>query len=71
MATHSTVLAWRIPGMGEPAIYGVTQSWTRLKPLSSSSSSIVIVGTQVFVRRRNNVKDSSQLYFKNSESVNR
>ena len=33
MATHSSVLAWRIPGMG------VTQSLTRLKWLSSSSSS--------------------------------
>ena len=33
MSTHSSVLAWRIPGMGEPvaAIYGVTQSRTRLK----------------------------------------
>ena len=32
MATHSSVLAWRIPGMGElAAIYGVTQIWTRLK----------------------------------------
>ena len=36
MATHSSVLAWRIPGMGEPgphraAIYGVIQSRTRLK----------------------------------------
>ena len=33
MATHSRVLAWRIPGMGEPggaAVYGVAQSWTRL-----------------------------------------
>ena len=32
MATHSSVLAWRIPGTGEPgaAIYGVTQSRTRL-----------------------------------------
>ena len=41
MATHSSVLAWRIPGMGEAwwaAIYGVAQSWTRLKQLSSSSS---------------------------------
>ena len=31
MATHSSVLAWRIPGMGEPwwtAIYGVAQSRT-------------------------------------------
>ena len=40
MATHSSVLAWRIPGTGEPgaAIYGVAQSRTRLKRLSSSSS---------------------------------
>ena len=42
MASHSSTLAWRIPGMGEPGglpVYGVTQSWTRLKRLSSSSSS--------------------------------
>ena len=34
MATHSSVLAWRIPGTGAAwwaAVYGVTQSWTRLK----------------------------------------
>ena len=33
MATHSSVLAWRIPGMGAwwAAIYGVTQSQTQLK----------------------------------------
>ena len=41
MATHSTVLAWRIPGMGEPG--GLPSvgllSRTRLKRLSSSSSS--------------------------------
>ena len=40
-ATHSSVLAWRIPGMGGAwwaAISGVTQSRTRLKRLSSSSS---------------------------------
>ena len=40
MATHSRVLAWRIPETGEPGgVYGVAQSWTRLKWLSSSSSS--------------------------------
>ena len=43
MATHSSVLAWRIPGTGEPDglpdVYGVPQSRTRLKCLSSSSSS--------------------------------
>ena len=41
MATHSSVLARRIPGTGEPgglAVYGVTESRTRLKRLSSSSS---------------------------------
>ena len=41
MATHSSVLAWRIPGTREPggfAVYGVAQSWPRLKQFSSSSS---------------------------------
>ena len=37
MATHSSVLAWRIPETGA-AIYGVAPSWPRLKWLSSSSS---------------------------------
>ena len=45
MATHSSTLAWRIPGTGEPG--GLpsidTQSRTRLKRLSSSSSSLLIV----------------------------
>ena len=38
MATHSSVLAWRIPGTGAlwAAVYGVAQSRTRLKQLSSS-----------------------------------
>ena len=41
METYSSVLAWRIPGTGEPG--GLpsmrSQSWTRLKRLSSSSGS--------------------------------
>ena len=44
MTTHSSVLAWRIPGTGEPG--GLpsmgSQSRTRLKRLSSSSSSIPV-----------------------------
>ena len=40
MATHSSVLAWRIPGTGEPG--GLPsmelQSQTRLKRISNSSS---------------------------------
>ena len=43
MATHSSVLAWRIPrnrGAWWASVYGVTQSRTRLKQLSSSSRQI-------------------------------
>ena len=36
MATHSSVLALSILGTGEPGVYGVAQSRTRLKRLSSS-----------------------------------
>ena len=46
MATHSSVLAWRIPGTGGgawwAAVYGVAQGRTRLKRLSSSSSSKLV-----------------------------
>ena len=40
MATHSTVLAWRIPGMGESGglLSMGLHSRTRLKRLSNSSS---------------------------------
>ena len=42
MATHSSVIAWKIPGTGEPG--GLpsmeSQSRTRLKRLSSSSSRV-------------------------------
>ena len=44
MATHSSVLAWRIPGMEEAwgaAVYGVAQSQTGLKRLSSSSRQLL------------------------------
>ena len=45
MATHSSTLAWRIPGTGEPGgLLSIdAQSRTRLKRLSSSSSSLLIV----------------------------
>ena len=39
MATHSSVLAWRIPGTGEPGgllSMGVAQSRTRLQCLSNN-----------------------------------
>ena len=48
MATHSSVLVWRIPGTVEPVglpVYGVAQSRTRLKRLSSSSSSNLLYST--------------------------
>ena len=37
MATHSSVLAWRDGGIWGASVYGVAQSQTRLKRLSSSS----------------------------------
>ena len=45
MATHSSVLAWRIPGMGEPGGLPSMGSHRvrRLKRLSSSSSSMLWV----------------------------
>ena len=41
MATHSSILAWTIPGMAEPGGLSSmgSQSQTRLKQLSSNSSS--------------------------------
>ena len=49
MATYSSVLAWRIPGMGEPG--GLpsmgSHSQTRLKRLSSSSSSSMSISLEV------------------------
>ena len=48
MAIHSSVLAWRIPGTGEPG--GLpsmgSQSQTRLKRLSSSSGSKITLVTR-------------------------
>ena len=49
MATHSSVLASRIPGTGASwaAVYGVAQSRTRPKRLSSSSkASIKLISVQ-------------------------
>ena len=48
MATHASVLAWRIPGTGEPGglhrpVYGVAQSRIRLKRLSSSSTHSITI----------------------------
>ena len=45
MGTHSSVLAWRIPGIEEPGglpSMGVAQSGTLLKLLSNSSSMVAL-----------------------------
>ena len=74
MATHSSVLAWRIPGTGRAwwaAVYGVTQSRTRLKRLSSSSSSNKILNNRfpnIFLKSlpdlgKNHQLDNIQLSF--------
>ena len=58
MATHSSVLAWRIPGTGEPGgpVYGVAQSRTWLKWLSSSSSNKSIYVVFISVQSLNRVR---------------
>ena len=46
MATHSSVLAWRIPGtrgVWWAGVYGVAQNWTRLNRLSISSSGDIYI----------------------------
>ena len=52
MATHSSVLAWRIPGTGEPG--GLqslgSHSWTRLKRHRSSSSSMQKMGASLIAQ---------------------
>ena len=55
MATHSSVLAWRIPGIGKPGglpSMGVAQSLTRLKRLSSSRVSLTINGEHMFFKEK-------------------
>ena len=50
MATHSSVLAWRIAGTGRArwaAVYGVAQSPTRLKRLSSRRSEVSQTKTNI------------------------
>ena len=52
MATHSSILAWRIPmdgGAWWAAVYGVTQTQTRLKQLSSSSRVVNFMGLRVIL----------------------
>ena len=56
MATHSSILAWRIPEMAEPgglAVCGVAQSRTRLKRLS------IALALWAWLRERDNVEVSS------------
>ena len=61
MATHSSTLAWRIPGMGAwwVVIYGVTQSQTRLKWLSSSSTPKRLTELDILILAHDALVDTS------------
>ena len=64
MPTHSSVLAWRIPGMGEPGglpSMGVAQSRTRLKQLSSSSSKVIYTRLDPWKVNASEGQDSQKL----------
>ena len=61
MATHSSVLAWRIPGTGGAwwaAVYGVAQSRTQLKWLSSQYQTCQLPRDEVcFIDRKIMVRE--------------
>ena len=65
MATHSSVLAWRIPGTGEPGglLSMESHSRTRLKQLSSSSSSSCLLGLtcSVMLGRGKGIADTARV----------
>ena len=60
MATHSSVLAWRIPGTGEPGglLSMGLQSRTRLKRLSSSSILSIILHNSPKIKSLNRMSIS-------------
>ena len=70
MATHSSVLAWRIPENGGgwwAAVYGVVQSRTQLKRLSSSNSSRALknaIGLFLIALLRHNLHTIKFIYLK-------
>ena len=49
MATHSSVLAWRIPGMGEPGglpsmgSHGVGHDWSDFAAAAARGDSILVI----------------------------
>ena len=55
MATHSSVLAWRIPGMGEPGglpSMGSAHSWTRRVGHDSNDSAAIILFIQIIYKKQ-------------------
>ena len=73
MATHSSVLAWRIPGTGEPSgadVCRVAQSQTRLKWLSSSSSILCVCKLSVYFIPISGVKKSYHSMFPSTLPAN-
>ena len=68
MATHSSVLAWRIPGTGSLVgcrLWGRTES-DRLKRLSSSSSSCLEFKSQILLYKLERVMIEPQNMSKNA-----
>ena len=61
MATHSSVLAWRIPGQGSlvgfrlwASVYGITQSRTRLKRLNNNNNNLSYIFLWIGGPRKSN-----------------
>ena len=62
MATHSSVLAWRIPGMGEPGgLWGCTESdMTEATQQQPQQQYIVTTGIWIVKQSRHRTLSSSQ-----------
>ena len=74
MATHSSVLAWRIPGTGGggawwAAVYGVTQSRTRLKQLSSIKLYIIFMLCNDYASNKQFMKITWYYFLRNQDEM--
>ena len=69
MATHSSVLAWRIPGTGEPGglpsmgSHRVGHDWSDLAAAAAASVNIVFLGRQIPASYSTSFPESHAVFF--------
>ena len=66
MATHSSVLAWRVPGTGEPGLWGRTESDTTEVTWQAVFSHVQLFATwRIFSNAKEKFVLRSLVYFRN------